>query len=334
MILIVTIENDEHADLVEHQIKKANGKYFRLNTDAISRDFKITYGIRKQNFFAQVENAKGEMISTEDVRVVWYRRTRCNPPAGQTGNRHLFEYSFEEYVGFFKNLWIALRHAKWMDNPAQVHHLQDHRLEQYRHAIQVGLEVPTTYYTNDGCVPISVLKEQGQIAVKPIARAYIGTSSPEEGTAGLPLKGILTRVVRPGDFSEEQLTVSCQNTPIQFQAYVKKEIEIRLTIVGNKLFPCEIHSQKSERTKHDWRRYDFKNVEHRSSKLPQEVEVKVLRFMKSVNLAFGAMDLIRTPDGRYVFLEVNPAGQWHWVEIITKMPISEAISDWLIRHDR
>lgn len=333
MILIVTIENDEHTDLVEYHLKKANSNYFRLNTDAISSDFKITYGIRKQSLFAQIENVNGGRISTEDIRVVWYRRTRCNPPTGEIKNRHLFEYSFEEYVGFFKNLWIALRYARWMDNPIQVHHLQDHRLEQYWYATRVGLEVPATYYTNDGRMPIYALREQGQIAMKPIAQSFIRTDTPEEGSSGIPVKGILTRLIRQGDFGDAQLLVSCKNTPTQFQDYIEKDTEIRLTVVGRRLFPCEIDSQASERTKHDWRRYDFKNVGHKPCELPQEVGTKILRFMKSVNLAFGAIDLIRTPDGRYVFLEVNPAGQWHWIEVLTRMPISEAISDWLIQHD-
>ncbi|OGG72579.1 hypothetical protein A3A38_04640 [Candidatus Kaiserbacteria bacterium RIFCSPLOWO2_01_FULL_53_17] len=332
-ILLVTVEDDLHTDLVEDHLKKAGVSHFRLNTDALSRDFKITYGIKGQKPFVFLGSKDGGGVSADDVGAVWYRRVRVNPSTGQTRGQPLFDYSFDEHVGFFKNLWVALGHARWMDNPARVHHLQDHRLEQYEQAIRVGLEVPDTYFTNDGRVPVGALEERGQIAVKAIAQPFVMADDPNGVSGDVPVRRVFTRLIRRGEFSDEQLNVSSRNTPIQFQDYEEKDVEIRLTVVGEKLFPCEIDSQASERTMHDWRRYDFQKVSHRSCELPEGIKTKILQFMGRVELVFGAIDLIRTPDGRYVFLEVNPAGQWQWVEALTAMPISKAIADWLIEHD-
>jgi len=44
-----------------------------------------------------------------------------------------------------------------------------------------------------------------------------------------------------------------------------------------------------------------------------------------LGLRFGAIDIIVTPDDRYVFLEINPNGQWLWIEEETGLPIRDAI---------
>ena len=41
-------------------------------------------------------------------------------------------------------------------------------------------------------------------------------------------------------------------------------------------------------------------------------------------LFYGAIDLIRTVDGTYVFLEMNPFGQWAWVQDLCGLPLAEA----------
>ena len=118
-------------------------------------------------------------------------------------------------------------------------------------------------------------------------------------------------------------------TPLMAQEYIEKKLELRVTIVGQKVFACAIYSQDSERTKEDWRRYDFDNVRHEQYQLPKEVEAHLMEFMAVCNLTFGAIDMILTPSGRYVFLEINPSGQFGWIEDLTNMPISKAIAETL-----
>lgn len=65
--------------------------------------------------------------------------------------------------------------------------------------------------------------------------------------------------------------------------------------------------------------------------LSSDVEEKLLMMLRRLNLNYGAFDLILTPEGKYVFLELNPNGQYLWIEHLTKLPISEAIADLLIK---
>jgi D-alanine-D-alanine ligase-like ATP-grasp enzyme len=63
--------------------------------------------------------------------------------------------------------------------------------------------------------------------------------------------------------------------------------------------------------------------------LPPAVEAKIHAFMQVFGLIYGAFDFIVTPDGRHIFLEVNPAGQYMWVEAKTGLPITAALADML-----
>jgi glutathione synthase/RimK-type ligase-like ATP-grasp enzyme len=122
--------------------------------------------------------------------------------------------------------------------------------------------------------------------------------------------------------------------PCQFQEYVPKEFEFRVIVVGCRVFAIEIHSQQSEKTKHDWRHYDFDKVAHRVHELPDGVRNQCLALVKALNIRFGAIDMIVTPNHEYVFLEINPTGQYQWLEALTGLPITESIVDLLINGPR
>jgi len=120
-----------------------------------------------------------------------------------------------------------------------------------------------------------------------------------------------------------------QHTACLFQEYVSKSIELRLTVVGRKIFCAEIDSQRSPKSSVDWRT-SYDDLKYAVHKLPKSVAQKCLDLVDRLGLVFAAVDFILTPDGRYVFLEVNPNGQWGWIEDETGLPISSAIIELLI----
>src|SRR5262249_3569975 len=118
--------------------------------------------------------------------------------------------------------------------------------------------------------------------------------------------------------------------PLIFQAYVPKRVELRITVVGQQVFAAEIHSQQTNHTRHDWRHYDFHRTPYFAHPLPAEVQQCCLRLVERLGLCYGAIDMVLTPKGRYVFLEINPNGQYLWVEQETGLPISDALCDLLM----
>lgn len=115
-------------------------------------------------------------------------------------------------------------------------------------------------------------------------------------------------------------------TPCIYQQYIKKKHELRITVVGEEVFAAAVNSQDFEETKIDWRR---ENLEFYKTSIPKHIEVKCIEIVKKLGLHFGAIDLILDKDDNYVFLEVNPNGQWAWIESQTELPISEAIIKFL-----
>jgi glutathione synthase/RimK-type ligase-like ATP-grasp enzyme len=102
-----------------------------------------------------------------------------------------------------------------------------------------------------------------------------------------------------------------------FQEYIPKNTEFRVTIIGETICATEIHSQLSERTLHDWRRYD--NFE---KTLYLQRCNKLLQLMRS---GIWAFDLILPPSNDFVFLEVNPNGRWWWIQQLTGVNIAKKL---------
>ena len=117
--------------------------------------------------------------------------------------------------------------------------------------------------------------------------------------------------------------------PVFSQQYINKRYEYRVMVIGKKVLSCRIDSQASQMTKIDWRHYDFKNVEHKQVELPKDVQEKLLNFMQKIGLNYGAIDFIETPKGEFVFLEVNPSGQWGWITSLAGLKIPEAVAEML-----
>jgi glutathione synthase/RimK-type ligase-like ATP-grasp enzyme len=94
-----------------------------------------------------------------------------------------------------------------------------------------------------------------------------------------------------------------------------------------------VDSQVSARATHDWRRDGVRMLQDwRPYQLPPAVEEKILRLMDYFSLKYGAIDIILTPDGKHVFLELNPCGEFFWLEHSPGLPISDAIADVLLGH--
>ncbi len=210
-----------------------------------------------------------------------------------------------------------------MNPPLMASRLLEHnKLYQLKTASLIGLEVPDTIITNEPAELFSFCeKHGGVVAVKLIK----GNSFVREGDI-TPLF-IFTQKISAKDIKEHDKDIGA--APVMAEEYVEKQIELRVTIVKDRVFACAIHSQNSEKTKIDWRYYDFDNVKHEPHQLPKETETKLIQLLKKWNLSFGAIDMVLTPEGKYVFLEINPNGQWLWIEQLTGMPISRAVAETL-----
>jgi glutathione synthase/RimK-type ligase-like ATP-grasp enzyme len=197
------------------------------------------------------------------------------------------------------------------------------KVSQLAAACRLGFQIPPTLVTTD---PDELLDfycaHDGKIVTKVIEQ--LSLHHQDEGFFRL------TEWVSTRDLGYAGAIRLC---PVIVQPYVPKAFEVRVTVVGGAVFAAEIHSQASNRARLDWRSYDRSSAPHRVHSLPPEMAARCRGLVDQLGLCYGALDLIVTPDGRYVFLELNPQGQYLWIEEATGLPISEALCDLLLGRD-
>lgn len=197
---------------------------------------------------------------------------------------------------------------------------------QFDVATELGFSVPRTLVTN---VPERFLAFYEECGGQVISKRAANVNASRKGED----VGLYTYPVQRRDLIDYQ---SVRYAAVVFQERVPKQVELRVTVVGRQVFAAEIRSQESARLQTDWRHYaTYGNAQHYSPHvLPADVERRCADLVSALGLCFGALDLILTPDGDYVFLEVNLHGQYLWIEEITGMPISNAIAEFLVDASR
>jgi glutathione synthase/RimK-type ligase-like ATP-grasp enzyme len=103
--------------------------------------------------------------------------------------------------------------------------------------------------------------------------------------------------------------------------------DVRVTLVGARALAADILTRGDAI---DWRAVPPDQVSYRPVAVPAPIISACVRLCRNVGLLYGAFDFVRQPDGRWVFLEVNPSGQWGWIEQATGLPITKAIVDELV----
>jgi glutathione synthase/RimK-type ligase-like ATP-grasp enzyme len=106
----------------------------------------------------------------------------------------------------------------------------------------------------------------------------------------------------------------------------------RITIIGEKVFPAAIHSQQTDYPVDS--RIDFANAKVEAVEIPDKVESQLLDLVGRLGLRYGAVDMRLTPDGKYVLLEINPAGQFRYIEAATGQPMTATMAALLLSGDR
>ncbi len=239
------------------------------------------------------------------------------------------EWSFyqQEWLTFYRGLVLTLaHHGVFCINPPPFNTAFEEKCCQLFLAAKVGLEIPPTCYT--ARLPMARAFAEtldAPMIYKPFRTfAHVVETPPDQPARK---RVLYTSRVRNSDLVE---TAGSIPTPSIFQPYIEKAFELRITVVGRQLFSCAIHSQETERTREDWRHYDWEHTPHRTYDLPPVIAQKVLALMDQLGLVYGCVDMIVTPDGRYLFLEVNPNGQFDWIAQLTGMPIYDALADLLL----
>jgi glutathione synthase/RimK-type ligase-like ATP-grasp enzyme len=227
------------------------------------------------------------------------------------------KYAYEEANAYLKGLWYFLGHKTlWVNHP-HANIAANYKLNQLGLANRMGFHLPNTIITNSPEDAQNFYDKYGKIVVKPLA------SVPPGIIDAMGQKVMTTHLLTE---NEAQLLHNVSISPCILQEYVEKEIELRVTIIGESLFAVALDSQNTEYGKIDWRiSLQAEDLIHIPYDLPPDIESKCRELVRVFGLKFGAIDLILTPSGEYVFLEINPNGQWVWIEQLTGLPMIDTM---------
>lgn len=304
MILIITHKEDFTADFVIEKLNEQNIKYFRLNCEDLNQ---YNYLFDSSNNFNFSINGFSEFKS------VWFRRTKL--PEIETKDQGQKLFLLADYESLFDNLFNLINSDKWLSHPTYIYKAEN-KLYQLQKAKKIGFVIPNTIVTNNHShLNEFALNNGNEVIIKPIRQGRIQLS---DGVKTIFTNKVTSEVLE--NLNEYDLT------PCIVQNNISKEYELRITVVGDKVFSARINSQENINTQTDWRKE--KNPFFKYD-LPLNVENKCIQLLKELNISFGAIDLIKDKNGNYIFLEINPNGQWAWIEMETGLNISEAIINYL-----
>lgn len=318
-VLIITKSNDnESVEFVTKAIEEKGGNTFRLDTDRFPTEIKLVarYGRRSERLTLASE--QGE-IDLQNITAIWHRRLNIGGKIPDTLDPQIRNASIGESRATVMGMIASLR-AFRIDHIQHIRHAENKQL-QLQVAREIGLDVPRTLITND---PQAVI-EFAQGCESGVITKMLSSFAVYEGGQE---KVVFTNRLKPQDLNELSGLRLC---PMTFQEMLPKQLELRVTVVGQDVFSASIDSQSSDRATLDWRRDGVGLLEDwKPYNLPEDVKGRLLRLMDYFGLNYGAADIIVTPDQRHVFLEVNPAGEFFWLERCPGLPISKAIASVLL----
>jgi glutathione synthase/RimK-type ligase-like ATP-grasp enzyme len=325
MILIIGDRRDPHLYPVIRKVQQEGAEATILHVEDFPRKSGLSFALGTRDVW-RLRASDGQVISLSDVSSVWFRKPEY-PRISDSIRAGEREFVFKETYEALESFYALLRNAFWLNDLTHMRSA-DHKLTQLQQATRVALRVPRTLVTNEPDLARAFFEEcDRKVIYKPMRSGLLGK---QEGIWTRPrVSDVIytTRIDRfaPSDFDRVHYC------PALLQEYIEKAFELRVTIVGDQIFAAAIHSQESTEAKTDWRKArDVATLRHEPFALPAEVEGKIRTLMGALSLRYGAMDLIVTPDGEYVFLEVNPNGNFLWIENLTNIPISQAIATCLM----
>lgn len=313
MFLVVTNKRDLTSDLIVLELKRRELPYIRLNTEDFANSLIACYPTHESVWDVVIGDSS---FCTSDVDAAYFRRPEpISVPHDVANDGRL--YCVMEWHAALESLYWELD-DRWLNAPHNIM-LAENKLRQLRLASQCGMKIPETLATNDPKAAAAFCQDR-QVIGKPFRQALISLEGAESVI-------FTTRIHIDATTDSQAIKVA----PMILQKEVQKQFDVRVTVVGEKIFAASIDSQSNPETQVDWRRSSKPDLRHLIHELPAPLSAQCVQLTKMLGLRFGAIDFVLDPHGEYWFLEINPNGQWGWIESRTDLPIANAIVNELVR---
>ena len=298
-VLLISNRFDFSTDFIAVELANQGVDFIRINRDEL-KDYSIEFDPIKPELKAQYKDYSFT-VSTEYLKSVYYR--------APTFLRDIFQEGLSEEEQLIRTQWAAFvrslcvfENIKWLNNPADIYKAE---IKPYQLFIanKLGMKIPKTIVTN-----VTLNSDFEFQAIKSIDTAIV-TNGDNEGF-------VYTEIYEKNELKEVKYT-----SPFFIQQGLVPKIDIRVTVIENDVVAIRITSDKD--IDEDWRRYK-NELTYSVFELPKTVHDFCIKYTKKLNLNFGAIDLV-LHNNEYYFIEINPTGEWSWLQKNTGYKFDELI---------
>ncbi len=277
---------------------------------------KVSFGFAITNKGLGAISYGNRTFRIDDIGAAWYRRPNTFSPALDEDPAKMLSLNRERSAA--QVFWDAIDPNRWLNAP-QAMRQADRKLSQLLAAQSLGFIIPETVVSNDWSRIQSDLTAHSEAIVK----MHNGQLHTAEGLRVMYTKHI-------PDLKAPHLQ-GLNPFPGIWQESIPGARQWRVTIVGNQVFAASVY--QSHKARYDWREYQgTSEIEFKAEPFPDECAKRCLKLKDKLGLkGFAAIDLAERADGEMIFFEVNPNGQYGWIEDDLDMPISAAIAGELAR---
>lgn len=321
MVLLLTSDGDYTTDLIQDWLCYFKHPHIQITTAQI---FELEFCVHlTQNRINLIIGEKS--IPVYKIGSILYRKfgffrnTFVYKALFESGNvdeprlAHL-NAEFNKIQGALISLF---EDCEWLPNPR---YCNPNKFEVLKEAAKCGLVIPETRIINSK----KFLELNGNWITKSIYNPVVANWGKEN-------KSMMYTV--PIKTSDSDL-IPHSFFPSLIQKRIQKEYEVRVFYLEGELFPMAIFSQNDSQTTEDFRDYNWDNPNRFVPiSLPSKIVLSIRDLMTRLNLNTGSIDLIKEKSGDFVFLEVNPTGQFGMVDFPCNYGIHKKIAQWLIKHD-
>lgn len=304
MILIVAPQDDAHALCVAQDLERMGRPFRFVDSSQLTGAGRLRFraGQASESTWTSVD---GEPVRLDAVETIWHRR-RYLPPAGARLTPLDQQYFQREWTEMIAGVFASLDRAWFVNDPdrqgAAVKPLQ------LRLAERLGLRIPDTLITNDPEEAAAFIdRHERRVvhkALSPPRHRFLATKAWSESDRPL----LDTLVLAPAIFQET--VTDCR--------------ELRLTVIGDRVFAAEFRPAAGLIDG----RLDLATA-YRPHTLPPDLASRLVALVRRLGLIFSTIDMKLTDEGEYVFLELNPMGQYLYVEILAGLPLTAAMAQLL-----
>lgn len=323
MILVFTERTDLNSRIVLSYLNYYNESFeVFLEDDAIE----LEYSIGKNKFAYQVYKNNRFICNSNEIKSIWYRRTDiqvCRFGTGEFSQKGLETYSHEHIKTRYQQIQRCFHNKRCLGKFGFGNY---NKIEFLESCTLLNIEIPKTLVTKSKQYLLEFWNScKGEIITKSLAFPYEYTNYNESGE----IESYQLGYTVPVREFEMELLPEFFDLSI-FQEKLDKQFEIRTIFLDGKTYSQAIFSQSREVASLDYRQGYDSGMRTSNYTLPARIETQVQKLMKKLDLNFGSLDIVVTKDNRYVFLEVNPNGQYGAVSLSTNSNVDYEVAKFLM----